>query len=207
MFKRISLAAMALSSIAVAIASYRFLILGITPLDYPGMGVHIDHDRLAFIIHIVASPIALAAGCFQFMPRLRAKHTALHRVTGRIYASAILVGGLGALAMAPNSNGGPVSVIGFSMLGILWISSTMLAVRYAMAKRFDLHRIWMIRSFAMTFAAVTLRLELQPLMYWARLDYPHAIQITAWLSWVLNLLIVEWWIIKRPAPARIKAMA
>lgn len=197
MIRRIPVALTALSSVLVALVTYRFLLLGVTPQAFPSMEVHIALNKLAFIAHIAASPIALAIGAFQFMPKLRAKQPRLHRILGRIYGVAILVGGTAALVMAPNSSGGAVSVVGFTMLSILWVLSTAQAIRHAMARRFDLHRVWMIRSFAMTFAAVTLRIELQPLMLWAGMDYSQAIQITAWLSWVLNLIIAEWWISPR----------
>ncbi len=202
MTKRVPLLIAALLSVSIALVSYRFLLLGVNSQTFPSMGIHINTTRLAFLAHIVASPIALAVGAFQFMPGLRAKHPALHRTLGRIYGLAILIGGAAALIMAPNSNGGIVSVIGFGMLSVLWVGATFQAIRHAIARRLALHRIWMIRSFALTFAAVTLRLELQPLMQWGGLEYNEAIQVTAWLCWVPNLIFVEWWTKASSMPAR-----
>lgn len=189
---RIFISVAALLSIGVAAASYRFLGLGLEA-SFPDMLVHIEGTKLAFMAHIIASPIALAIGAFQFIRRLRANHPTLHRWAGRTYALAILAGGLGALVMAPNANGGLITTLGFILLSVLWIGATAQAVRLAMARRLVLHREWMIRSFAMTFAAVILRLELFPL-FAAGLEYSQAIQILAWLSWIPNLIIAEWWI-------------
>jgi hypothetical protein len=54
----------------------------------------------------------------------------------------------------------------------------------------------MIRSFALTFAAVTLRLYLIPPAI-AGVDFVTAYQWIAWLCWVPNLAIAEAWIASR----------
>ena len=60
----------------------------------------------------------------------------------------------------------------------------------------------MIRSAALTFSAVTLRLEL-PLLVASGLELPTAYATMAWLGWVPNLLAAEW--ILRGRPFRAKA--
>jgi hypothetical protein len=62
--------------------------------------------------------------------------------------------------------------------------------RRAVQGRLDEHRRWMVRSFALTFAAVTLRLQL-PLAAAAPIDSLDAYRAIAWLCWVPNLLAVE----------------
>jgi hypothetical protein len=54
----------------------------------------------------------------------------------------------------------------------------------------------MIRSFALTFAAVTLRLYLPFPMIWG-FEFIEGYRIIAWLCWVPNLLIAELWIHNR----------
>ena len=58
----------------------------------------------------------------------------------------------------------------------------------------------MMRNYALTFAAVTLRMELGligALGYEFEVAYP----VVAWLAWVPNLVLVEWWLLaRRPAP-------
>ena len=48
----------------------------------------------------------------------------------------------------------------------------------------------MIRSYALTFAAVTLRLQI-PLSQIAGLSMETAYPVIAWLSWIPNLLLAE----------------
>ena len=76
------------------------------------------------------------------------------------------------------------------MLAILWLFTTLMGLRLAMARRFDAHRAWMIRSWALTFAAVTLRLYLPmiPLFDVAFLDGYRAI---SFLCWIPNLIAAE----------------
>lgn len=196
---RLALALAALLSVLVALSTYRFVFLGLGPA-FPPMAGHIDGARLAFLAHVGAAPVALALGAFQFMPRRRGR---LHRWTGRVYALAILVAGGGALAMLPTGNGGVVAQAGFGLLAVLWIGFTLNGVRLAMASRFAEHQVWMIRSFALTFAAVTLRLYLAPMLL-AGMDYPDAIRILAWVCWVPNLALVEA-ALRRAGPARRRA--
>ena len=49
----------------------------------------------------------------------------------------------------------------------------------------------MIRNYALTFAAVTLRIELFALI---AAGVPFAYKTVAWSSWLPNLLVVEGWI-------------
>jgi len=179
-------------SILVALMTYRFAFLELT-LSFSEMLGHLDQRWLAFVLHISASPIALALGAMQFFPRLRARRPALHRWTGRIYASAILVGGLSGLVIALGAKGGFVVSLGFGILSILWIGTTANAVRLAMAGQIAKHRRWMIRSFALTFAAVTLRLYLLGFTA-AGFEYTQASLYLAWICWIPNILFAEWYI-------------
>ena len=51
----------------------------------------------------------------------------------------------------------------------------------------------MVRNYAATFGAVTLRLWLAGLTV-AGFDFLRAYQIVAWLSWIPNLLVAECWL-------------
>ena len=51
----------------------------------------------------------------------------------------------------------------------------------------------MTRSFALTFAAVTLRAYL-PFSALPHLSFALVYPLTAWVSWIPNLAIAEWWL-------------
>ncbi len=61
------------------------------------------------------------------------------------------------------------------------------------------HREWMTRSYALIFAAVTLRLYM-PLLDAVLGEY-SGYALVAWLCWVPNLLVAEW-MIRGPLRAR-----
>ena len=56
------------------------------------------------------------------------------------------------------------------------------------------HREWMIRSFALIFGAVTLRVELPLLIVMHKGAFPPSYAIVAWLAWVPNILWAEWYV-------------
>jgi hypothetical protein len=109
---------------------------------------------------------------------------------GRVYVGACLVGGVAGVILAAGSSAGPIASAGFGLLGFAWLGATLLAWRAALAKRFADHRAWMIRSFALTFAAVTLRIYL-PLSFFLPMPMIEAYQAIAFLCWVPNLIVAE----------------
>lgn len=188
----------AIFSLLIALSSYRFLAFPLE-LGFADFIDHIVNRRALFLMHIAAAPVALAVGAFQFMPGLRARRLALHRWMGRAYGVSILIAGLGGLGIGVTAVGGPAAQVGFTLLALLWLLTTAQAVRLALRRDIAAHRRWMIRSFALTFAAVTLRLQL-PVFFVGGYDYAAASVWLAWTCWVPNLLVAEWIIRTRPRP-------
>ena len=182
---------MALLSASIALVSYRYL-PGIGPLA-PQILQNL-FARPWLDVHVAGAATALLIGPFQFLPALRSRVPALHRWMGRTYVVACLVGAVGGLVMAFGSTAGPIATAGFSGLALMWILANIQAWRMARARRFDAHRAWMIRSFALTFAAVTLRLYLAivPLTDVAFVDGYRAI---SFLCWIPNLMVAEIYIL------------
>jgi len=148
--------------------------------------------------HVLGSGLALGIGGFQFLERLRSRHLVLHRWLGRTYLTAVLFGGVGGLVMAGQADGGLAGRAGFFLLGVVWLVSGWQA--YAAVRRGDpaAHRVWMIRNFALTFAAVTLRAYLGLFTGAMGMPFAECYPLVAWLCWVPNLLIAEWLIVAHP---------
>lgn len=193
-------------ALGVALASARFLIMGVEAAfaGLPEMAEHLKDRNLAFILHVSASPIALVLGLFQFLPGLRAKSPALHRWSGRLYVALVLIGGMAGLVLALGISGRPSAALGFGLMAIVWIGTTVQAVRLAMAGRFTEHRRWMIRSYAVTFAAVTLRLEMPFFFVLGGMEYAEVSNYVAWMCWVPNLIVAELFLRRRQGPAASK---
>lgn len=176
-------------SVGVAIVSYRYL----APAAAPTLAPEILANLFAkpwLNIHIAGAATALLLGPFQFLSGLREKHWQLHRWMGRVYVVSCIVGGIGGFIMAFGSTAGPIATVGFATLSICWVTANVQAWRMVLARRFAEHRAWMIRSFAMTFAAVNLRIYVLLLPLTGLTDLQSYIA-TAWISWIPNLILVE----------------
>ena len=202
---RFGLWTMGLLAVAIAVHAMRFVAvpaniwLGVDE----GIRSVIERVPLQALTHMIIAPIALFVGPFQFIPGLRARRPQLHRWMGRTYVAACTIAGVGALATAPYASGGPIAGLGFGTLAVLWIAVTLGAWRAAMARNFDLHRLLMRFSYAMTFGAVTLRLQI-PFFFMAGFhSYTEASVWLAYTSWIPNVIVVGLWsmarALRRPA--------
>jgi uncharacterized membrane protein len=188
---------MAFLSVGVAVYSYRYLLPQI-PLLPPDIGKNLArHPWL--VAHAGFAATALIVGPFQFIAGLRARQPALHRWMGRVYVFACLAAGLAGLPLAFGSDAGPIATSGFAILDVIWIGCTAQALRLAMTGRYQDHRRWMIRSFALTFAAVTLRLQL-PIAPMLGYPFMYGYRAAAWMAWIPNLIAAELYL--RRAPVR-----
>ena len=148
-------------------------------------------------IHIAGALTALVLGSLQFLPALRRGAGPPHRWIGRVYVVGCLVGGVAGLILAPGSSAGPIASLGFGSLAVIWIAVNVLGWRAAVQGRLPEHRRWMIRSWALTLAAVTLRLYL-PLVMALDLPFLPWYRAISFLAWVPNLIGAELWL-RRPA--------
>src|SRR5579864_919785 len=176
---------MLLSCIGVAVYGTTYFLT--TPGDK-----HFARYILPLRLHIAGGMGALLAGPWQFSQKLRARALNFHRWLGRFYLLEVALGSIAGFAMATVSAEGLPTHVGFGTLAVMWFFTGLQAYRMVKAGNIVAHRQWMIRNFALTLAAVTLR-NWMPLMLFA-LHWPfRPTYITvSWLCWVPNLLIAEW---------------
>lgn len=154
--------------------------------------IHLQHYRWSFYLHIFPALLVLAAGATQFSGRILKKTPVLHRWVGRAYAFSILcVCGPGALVMAFYANGDAFTKASFVTLSLLWWWFTWSAYRAIRAGDVRRHGAWMIRSYALTLSAISLRVMQFGLSSYSDVSPEEAYEIVAWPSWVLNLLLAE----------------
>lgn len=142
------------------------------------------------VIHVAGGIVALLVGPLQFVRGIRAKMPALHRATGRIYVGTCAIGAPAGFMLAIGTEAGPIAGTGFAVAALLWPLFTFLGVRAAIERRLAEHREWMIRSYAITANAITLRLML-PLAGVLGFDFFAAYSVIAWISWIANLVLAE----------------
>lgn len=156
---------------------------------------------LAFFTHVFTSILSVIAGFTQFFKVFI--HKRIHKIMGKIYVFSILIfTATSGLIMSFFANGGWSSIIAFTLLSVLWWFFTYRAFRHALKGQFEKHGKWMIRSYALTLSAITLRLwkftyanYIDPDM-----EFLHPMdlyRIVAWAGWVPNLLIAEYLIKKK----------
>lgn len=94
------------------------------------------------------------------------------------------------------------------MLALLWLLMTAAGVLAARRRRFAEHREWMVRSAALGFSIVANRFWVVACIIVLAPDsvadaggtlvpspeLAQAIGVSTWLSWVVNLLVAEWWL-------------
>jgi uncharacterized membrane protein len=149
--------------------------------------------KTAFYIHVFSSILALAAGFTQFSNYILTKHKRLHRAIGKMYVANILfINAPAGMILAIYANGLLPGKMAFIILDCLWFYFTWRAYTAIRKKKIEEHKEFMIRSFALTFSAITLRtwkIILSTAFTWD----PTMLYIAeAWMGFVPNLLFAEW---------------
>lgn len=156
---------------------------------------YLDHP-IGILSHIVGGMIAMAIGPFQFIAALRMRKPTVHRWLGRAYIAGCAMGGIGGLYMAFYAYGGLPAQLGFGMLAVAWLTCAAMAVVRIRARNIAAHREWVLRSYALTLAAFTLRFYLG--LHGGLLDaeviqtpFVEMYAAVAWICWIPNLAAAE----------------
>lgn len=146
----------------------------------------------AYYSHVLIGGIILVVGFFQLHLKSIQRFKKLHRIGGYIYVMGILFfAAPGGLVMSFFIDRGPWVLTSFLLQGCLWFWFTALAFDRIRKRDIVAHRQWMWRSYALTFAAITLRIYIFISSYSYNLSVPEAYATLAWLSWVPNLILTE----------------
>jgi uncharacterized membrane protein len=136
--------------------------------------------------HFIGGGLALSLGAIQLWTK---RPSRLHRWLGRAYCLCVLVGAIGGGYLSFYSHLGAITGLGFFIADVLWLYTTFIALRFALTRQFDTHRRWILRSFALSCAAISLRILL-PLLSLV-FSFETSYVLVAWISWSINLVIVE----------------
>ncbi|WP_233225636.1 DUF2306 domain-containing protein [Amycolatopsis sp. CA-126428] len=160
------------------------------------------------VLHIFGATIFCVLGAFQFVPALRRRRPRWHRVAGRLLVPCGLAAALSGLWMTlfsdlPPGDGDLLAVfrLFFGTAMAVSIVLATLAIRRRDVRR---HRVWMTRGYAIGLGAGTQVLTHVP---WTLLvgvpgEVTRAMLMAA--GWVLNLVVAEWALRRRP-PVRAAA--
>ena len=195
--------------VAMAVVS----IVAIPVLAFPYLSLDIHRSRIAvtdefhyatLVVHVLTASTALVLGLMQLVPRLRARR-ALHRRLGRAF---LLVGvvafGLTGIPLALTTPDGDVTRYGILVPAVGWLVCAALGWVAIRRGRLVDHREWMIRTYALTFFAITTRM-LVPVLIALQMPFqddrsPAAVrELVArtipygqWLGWILDLAVAQY---------------
>ncbi len=146
----------------------------------------------AYYSHVLFGGLILVVGFFQLHPAWGLRWRKLHRAFGYYYVMGILFfSAPGGMVMSFFIGRGPIVLTSFVAQCTLWFFFTAMAFDRIKKRDIQAHREWMWRSFALTFAAITLRVYIFIISFSVDLSQPGAYATLAWLSWVPNLMVVE----------------
>jgi len=118
---------------------------------------HIAPFRWLLLVHGLGGATALITGASQFSTRVRRSHTALHRLMGKIYITAVCISAPVAIWIGT----GPAEPVTMHVeqifQGGLWCASALVAWACILNGQTALHRQWMMRSYAFTLIFVLSR--------------------------------------------------
>jgi hypothetical protein len=105
--------------------------------------------NLILSLHLAFAVMITVGGALQLIPMVRARWPKFHRWNGRVYLTSAVVMSVGGLIMLwTRGTAGDLSQhIAISINALLIITCAAMALRYALARRFDLHRRWAMRLF------------------------------------------------------------
>jgi uncharacterized membrane protein len=180
---------LAFFALPFALYAFAYVVVG-RPMYPPPLAASFLSRPWGINPHALFGGTGLLLGALQFSSQLRRRSIRVHRLFGRVYVIACLVTGTAGMYMAAYSYGGWITHTGFALLGALLVLTTTLAFLTIRKGDVESHKSWMVRSYALMFAAVALRLEL-PLLGLAY-DFQTSYRIVSWLCWVPNLVVAQW---------------
>jgi uncharacterized membrane protein len=167
--------------------------------------------RIQLVLHIAGGMITLVCGPLQFWTGLRRRSMTLHRAIGKLYLAGVAVGAFGGYWLAAYSvpHGFGVAIM---FMSTAWLFTTAAAYASILRGLVVVHQQWMIRSYIVTFAFVTIRLLIDNLPFiTSRLggSLPERVINVVWVSWLVPLMVYEVWVLgkKLAAGGRLESAA
>jgi hypothetical protein len=105
----------------------------------------------------VSMALALLVGPWLFVPGLRWRWPEVHGWLGRLYAVSAMASASVMVVVAWQVEAGPAATTGLLVLGSAWLIATVLYMIQAWREDIGAHRRWMVRSFVLAAAIVSLR--------------------------------------------------
>jgi hypothetical protein len=115
--------------------------------------------------HLFLALIITLCGPLQLIPQIRARAPIFHRWNGRVYLLTVILAALGGVitGWTRGSIGSNIQHIGITINAVLILLFAYMALRYALARQFAIHRRWALRLFLVVSGVWFFRVGL---MFW-----------------------------------------
>ena len=164
--------------VGISVLYYTDLPLLHTPSPYRSKRIK---DIFLLTPHAIAGVLATALGPFQFSTRFRQKHLSLHRLMGKVYVIAVCVAAPTAIWLELRGATGSHMRFINTVMGVLWLGCTLIAFVTARNRHVQVHRQWMVRSYAFTLNFIFAR-ALNPLPAYFNISENAFAMVLAFLS-------------------------
>lgn len=180
-----------------------------------GLGPTFWNKQFWYVFHIATAVPIILIGPLQFWDWFRKRYMKWHRLLGKIYVIGALLGGISAFYLAITIQF-PESVIPLMLLSSLWMLMTVFAWIAIKRKNVQAHRLFMIRSYTLALSFIFVRILSDLVEKHNFLTFISNSEVKAatyeWGSWVVPLLVVEFFIswlpsmqlmkVKKPNPMK-----
>ncbi len=114
--------------------------------------------NIALVGHIVLAGVITFCGPLQFVPAIRERAIGFHRWNGRIYITTAFVISCGAAYMIVTRGAGGFNTTAILINAMLIVVCAAMTLRFALARRIDVHRRWALRTFLLVSGVWFLRI-------------------------------------------------
>ncbi|ABD55237.1 DUF2306 domain-containing protein [Jannaschia sp. CCS1] len=185
----------------VAATWMAFVVEGITRgADH--VAYHIENVGSILAVHMVAGGLAVLLSPLQVSRMWRRGDRRKHVYLGWVMVPIVTIGALTTPPISFNMNYPLWSELGFAMGSIAWFGALVMGIWAIKTKQYVRHQRWMVMMVALSFGAVSFRLQLPILrLFW---DMHVVFPYLGWTCWVPNVLVVAWWWhrqARKPVPA------
>ena len=141
--------------------------------------------------HLAGGALAVILGLLQFLTQWPRAYPHVHRWTGRMYITGMLIACVGATGLIATSPAPFAIRAAFTATALAWLTTALIGVTAVRGGQVQSHRRWMVRNYLVTLAPITFRALIKVPGMMELAPPPVMIPILLWLSWLLPLLICE----------------
>lgn len=139
--------------------------------------------------HLAGGTLTVLLGPLQFLTQWPRAHPRLHRWSGRLYFSGMLIACTGATGLIATSPA-PFGIrLAFASTALAWLVTAGIGLHAILRGDIALHRRWMQRNYLVTLAPISFRLLVKLPGVMALASPPLVIASLLWLSWSLPLVL------------------